>query len=112
MRGPPPEPHKDEWQRNIQPGDRVGGVSDKPAQLAVVAAVDHPASLRSIHRRLDCCAKLVVRWLRPVGPVVQGVELDVRHAKPTGKLRRERRLARAAVAANVYAGWGAGSVDG
>ena len=81
-------------QRQVEPDQRVGRLGHHGAELALVAAVDHPAFAGDDGRHLG--AELLEVRLGPVRAVVHGVQLDVRNAEPAGQLGRERGLARPA----------------
>jgi hypothetical protein len=100
-RRPAPEPAQQGAKRRIEPDDRVSGVGDERAELAVVVAVYDPPVASGVHALTHSRSKLFGARLAPVRAVVQRVKLDVRHANATRELGRERRLARAACAANI-----------
>src|SRR5919198_6377748 len=65
-------------QRHVEPDDGVGALEYEVAELAVVVSVHDPAV--RVGRRHHATAELFDRRLRPARAVVEGVELDVRHA--------------------------------
>ena len=102
-RRPPATPPQLQAERQVEPDDRVGRADQRVAELGLVVAVDHPAVRRGVHRLAHARAKLLGTRLGPVRPVVERVELDVRHAQPLGELAAEGRLARARRALDVDA---------
>src|SRR5206468_12149014 len=89
--------------REVEPDDGVGGADHQVSELLLVVAVDHPALRRLLHRVAHPRAKLVRGRLAPVRPVVECVELEVRHVEASGELLREGGLAAAARALDVDA---------
>src|SRR5580765_5662954 len=92
-----------EPERQVEPDDRVGRSDHRVAELGLVVAVDHPAVRELGHRLAYARAKLLVRRLAPVRPVVKGVELDVGQPESLGEVPPEGRLARARCALDVDA---------
>src|ERR687888_1961075 len=87
---PPRHARERHAQRHVEPDDGVGALEDEVAELAGVVAVDDPAV--RVGRRGHAPPELLDRRLRPAGAVVEGVELDMRHAEALRELPRDGRL--------------------
>ena len=87
---PPDEAREPDAPRQVEPHDDVGTLEDEIAELASIGAVDDPA-LRG-EQRLHARPQLLRRRLRPVGAVVERVQLVERHVEPSRELTPQRRL--------------------
>src|SRR5665811_382288 len=90
-----PKPGEGDPQRKVEPDDRASRADHRVTKLAVIVAIDHPAIRCGVQRRANACGEFSGIRLAPVRAVVEGVELDKRHAEPACQIRSERGFANA-----------------
>src|SRR5439155_6816978 len=83
---------EDEWQRLVEPHQRVGAAENQVADLSPVEAVEHP-TLRRRHGRLDIAPEVFVTRFRPPGLVAERIQLGNRQPKLGTEAPRKSGLA-------------------